>query len=109
MVFGGLLQVISEIQRYVFKQERFNAGKLHTGGLFRYARFINSTAHVLRDIGAVILTGNIYHAVPFVIPDYLLLTSICAKETVAYMRLKYKLAYTKYEQETEALFIPGIW
>ncbi len=42
-------------------------------------------------------------------PDYLLLTSICATETVAYMRAKYKEKYAAYEKAVPALFVPGLW
>jgi hypothetical protein len=109
MVLGGALQCVSETQRYLFKRDKANAGKLHTGGLFGVARFINTTGHVLRDAGAVICTGNAWLAGLFVVPDYLLMSSICATETVAYMRLKYKERYTAYEKKTPALFVPGLW
>jgi protein-S-isoprenylcysteine O-methyltransferase Ste14 len=42
-------------------------------------------------------------------PDYLLLTSICATETVAYMRAKYEEKYAAYEKAVPALFVPGLW
>jgi steroid 5-alpha reductase family enzyme len=40
-VFGSYLNTGSELQRRRFKQDPANQGKLHTGGLFRYARHIN--------------------------------------------------------------------
>ena len=109
MVAGGLLQSVSETQRYLFKRKPANAGKLHTGGLFSIARFINTTGHVMRDVGVAVFTGVPKVLAVFFVPDGLLMTSICATETVAYMRAKYRAAYTAYERKTPALFIPGVW
>lgn len=109
MVATGALQCVSETQRYLFKRKKSYAGKLHTGGLFSVARFINTTGHMLRDVGAVLCTGNKYLAGLFLLPDYLLMSSICATETVAYMRLKYKEKYAAYEKKVPALFVPGLW
>jgi len=109
MVVGGLLQCVPEVQRYLFKRKPENAGKLHTGGLFSLARFINTSGHVLRDVGATILTRT-PHLIPiFFMVDYPLMTVLCATETVAYMRAKYKAAYAAYEATTPSLFIPGVW
>ena len=109
VVLGGALQCVSEAQRYLFKRKKANAGKLHMCGLFGIARFINTTGHVLRDVGVVILTANTWLAGAFAVPDFLLMKSICATETVAYMRLKYKEKYASYEKKTPALFVPGLW
>ena len=59
--------------------------------------------------GAGILTGEPKFIVPFIVVDYPLMASLCAKETVAYMRTKYKAAYAAYEKSVPSLFIPGIW
>ena len=109
MVVAGLLQTVPSVQLYLFKRQPANAGKLFTKGLFGVARFISTTGHVLRYIGAVILTGEPKFIVPFIVVDYPLMASLCAKETVAYMRTKYKAAYAAYERKVPALFIPGIW
>jgi hypothetical protein len=56
-ILGGLLQNGSELQRYFFKRDPRNSGKVHTGGLFSVARFINHTGHVLHDLGNFMFGG----------------------------------------------------
>ena len=79
------------------------------GILPRKVRTTAEAAERVRSDGAVILTGEPKFIVPFIVVDYPLMASLCAKETVAYMRTKYKAAYAAYESNVPALFIPGIW
>lgn len=64
-------------QRYLFKTQPANKEKLHTGGLFAYARFINHTGHVLYDVANALLSRSVLHVFPPLIPaDIQLCTEI---------------------------------
>lgn len=54
-VFAGILQQGSELQRFVFRRDPANRGKLFRGGLFAYAQFINHTGHILGDLANALL------------------------------------------------------
>ena len=58
MFLAGILQHGSELQRWRFKLDPQNKGKIHTGGLFSFARGINHTGHMLRDLAHVMLSPN---------------------------------------------------
>lgn len=110
MILAGFLQHYSEYQRYVFKLDPKNKGHIHTNGLFKYARGINHTGHILRDFASCLFVPTISN--PFlwfyILGDYDLAFHI-VPETVQHMKNKYGKEYTKYEQSTPYLFIPGIY
>ena len=108
MIVAGILQHYSEIQRYIFKLNPNNRGKIHTDGLFSLARGINHTGHVLRDIAHVILSPNLFLIMIYLLADYDLVFEIFP-ETQVHMKTKYGDQWTKYETQTPYRFIPGIY
>jgi steroid 5-alpha reductase family enzyme len=106
MVLAGILQHGLEAQRWWFKRLPENKGMLHTGGLFRLARGINHTGHILRDFGSCLFAPNPFFFI-YVVTCYALVVRI-VPATVEHMRKKYGEAYEKYEKTTPALFIPGV-
>jgi len=54
-VAAAVLQQGSELQRYAFRRDPANRGKLFQGGLFSSAQFINHTGHVLGDLANALL------------------------------------------------------
>mmetsp|Transcript_28473 Transcript_28473/g.32752 ORF Transcript_28473/g.32752 Transcript_28473/m.32752 type:complete len:138 (+) Transcript_28473:261-674(+) len=87
MILAGIFQHVSELQRWWFKRDSKNVGKLHTLGLFAYARGINHTGHILRDVGHMLLAPNPYLMLLFVCADYDLAFKI-VPETIEHMRKK---------------------
>jgi protein-S-isoprenylcysteine O-methyltransferase Ste14 len=107
MIVAGILQHGSEIQRWFFKRDPQNKGKIHTDGLFHYARGINHTGHILRDIGHVLLSPNLC-VLLFAMADYDLSCKI-VPETQEHMKQKYGEQWEKYERQTPFIFIPGVY
>jgi protein-S-isoprenylcysteine O-methyltransferase Ste14 len=107
MVIAGVLQHGSELQRWAYKRDPKNRGKLHSGGLFSLARGFNHTGHILRDVASLMFAPNPVLLIYLVLEYDLLFQIIPA--TIAHMKIKYGEQYTKYERQTPALFIPGIW
>jgi steroid 5-alpha reductase family enzyme len=60
VIVAGIFQHFSELQRWWFKRGSKNVGKLHSSGLFAYARGINHTGHILRDIAHMLWAPNRY-------------------------------------------------
>uniref|UniRef100_A0A7S1UN63 Steroid 5-alpha reductase C-terminal domain-containing protein n=1 Tax=Grammatophora oceanica TaxID=210454 RepID=A0A7S1UN63_9STRA len=108
MILAGILQHGSELQRWLFKRDPRNMGKIHTTGLFRFARGINHTGHILRDFAHVLLVPILFFIMFYPIADYDLSCEI-APATQKHMKKKYGEQWDKYEKQTPWLFIPGIY
>ena len=113
MAFGlsqlaGVLQHGSELQRLLFKMDPKNKGKLHTTGLFGYARFINHTGHILQDL-AVAIAVRSYGVAILVLGGVFLIFFQITPETEEHMQAKYKGKYKEYCKQTPYKFIPYIW
>jgi hypothetical protein len=108
MIVAGILQHGSEVQRWFFKRDMSNKGKIHTTGLFQYARGINHTGHVMRDIAHVLLSPYLFCILIYIIADYDL-TCMIVPETRNHMKQKYGEQWTKYEKQTPFIFIPGVY
>lgn len=108
MILAGTLQHGSELQRWFFKRNPNNKGRIHTGGLFRYARGINHTGHILRDIAHCILVPNPFIVWLYPVADYDLACQI-VPQTQKHMKVKYGEQWEKYEKDTPYLFIPGVY
>lgn len=107
MVVAGILQHGAELQRWVFKSDPKNQGRLHTTGLFGYARFINHTGHILRDLSHLCMAPNLFCASIYLMADFDLACKIMP-ETVQHMKAKYGEQYEKYSKQTPWLLIPGV-
>jgi protein-S-isoprenylcysteine O-methyltransferase Ste14 len=108
LILGAILQHFAEFQRYLFKREPANLGKVHTGGLFAYARFINHVGHWLTDLCQVLLCRSaFYFIIPFAVTVKQLLD--VAPYTEDHMAKKYGAQWTNYVKKTPYKFIPGIW
>jgi steroid 5-alpha reductase family enzyme len=108
LIVGAILQHFSEFQRYLFKREPANLGKVHTGGLFSYARFINHTGHWLADFCQAILCRSAFYLIfPFAFTVKQLLD--VTPDTEDHMAKKYGAQWTNYVKKTPYKFIPGIY
>ena len=107
-VLAGLMQHGSELQRLLFKMDPSNKGKLHTTGLFGYARFINHTGHVLHDFALAIVVRSYFLGVAPLLGVLMIFFHI-TPETEAHMQTKYKEKYAAYCDRTPYKFIPYVW
>jgi steroid 5-alpha reductase family enzyme len=105
---GSFLEYYSERQRAEFKADPANRGKMFTGGLFRYARHINYTGHLLYEVGQGLFAGSIACAIGLWIFHHLdfAIRSIPLLHT--YMADRYRAQYTAYCAQTPYKLIPGI-
>ncbi|MEM1074982.1 MAG: hypothetical protein AAGI36_11025 [Pseudomonadota bacterium] len=101
---GGIVQHGSEAQHYCWKRK--NLGKLHTRGFFAWARFINHTGHMLRDVSALLFApANLFFWL-LQLPFPFTRLQIVMKEGVTHMRKKYGKGY---EKKVPSLLVPGVY
>ncbi|PSK36740.1 Delta(24(24(1)))-sterol reductase [Elsinoe australis] len=55
---GITVETLSEVQRYRFKQDRRNKGKVYQGGLFSIARHVNYTGYLMWRVGYATAGGG---------------------------------------------------
>ena len=108
MVLAGILQHGAELQRWWFKRDPSHKGQLHTSGLFRYARFVNHTGHIMRDLAVPLFVPNTGFWVFYLFGLYHLWFMI-TPETIDHMKTKYGSKYEDYAKKTPSLFLPGIF
>lgn len=110
-VLSAVLGQGAELQRFIFKRDPTNLGKLHTGGLFAYAHFINHTGFILDHVVNVLLPRSWVQLVgPF---GPIAATRVIVRDvvptTVMHMQKKYGSAYAAYQRATPWLYVPGIY
>lgn len=106
-VIAGLRQHGSEARRYFWKWA--NLGRLYNGGLFRYARFINHTGHLLRDVCALLFgPANLFF---WYCNFSFLLTRLqkVMREGVVHLWSQYGDSYVEYERRVPWLLIPRVY
>lgn len=106
-IIGSWLNTGSELQRKAFKEDPHNAGKLYTGGLFRYARHINYFGDMLWVTAWAIVTRNAWSAVvPVVLTAGFVFAFIPSLNK--YLRSRYGQQFEEWAKSTKAL-IPFIY
>ena len=106
-VIGSFMNTISEYQRYRWKKNPENNGKLYTMGLFRYSRHINYFGDVVLFIGFAMFTGSVY---PFIIPAAMIVLYVVVNIPLleTYLHERYSNEFDKYAKSTKK-FIPFIY
>lgn len=106
-VLGFLFHTVSELQRHHFKRRPENAGKLYTGGLFRYAMHINYLGDILWVSSYAIVTRNSYAVV---IPVFLVMLFIFSQipDLDKHLASHYGEQFEAYRKRTRRL-IPFVW
>ena len=106
-VFGIVVETYADEQREAFKSDPRNAGKVFTGGLFRYARHINYLGYISWRGGLGMVSGPpytlafaLFHAIDFYFRAIPLLQM--------HMHRKYGKAWEGYTQSTKSVLIPGV-
>ncbi len=106
-VLGSCLNTGSEYMRHVWKMRPENAGKLYTGGLFRYVRHINYFGDITLFTGFALVAGRL----PALIIPALMVIFFAAFNVPAldkYLAERYGQAFDDYARETKRL-IPYIY
>jgi protein-S-isoprenylcysteine O-methyltransferase Ste14 len=106
-VIGSILNTVSEYQRYRWKKNPRNKGKLYTGGLFRYSRHINYFGDVVLFTGFAMLTGSVY---PFIVPAAMIVLYVVVNIPLleSYLHERYSNEFDQYAKSTKK-FIPFIY
>lgn len=101
--FGSFIHTFSEYQRWRFKADKSNKGKLYTDGLFASCRNPNFLGDILLFEGWYLLSNNNYNQlIPIFIAYNFVYKLIPDKEK--YLKSKYGKEWIEYEKNTKSLF-----
>jgi protein-S-isoprenylcysteine O-methyltransferase Ste14 len=104
---GSYLNSASEYFRYSWKQKRENAGRIYTGGLFKYARHINYFGDTVLFTGMAMVAHQIQLLIiPVSMAFIFVVILIPLKEN--YLKEKYGNEYLSYAASTKKI-IPLIF
>ena len=106
---GILTELISEVQRKLFKNDPANKGKNYSGGLFSLARHINYGGYTLWRTGMALTSGNywlaalqfVWHTYDFSYRAVPVLTQHCSE--------KYGDGWKKFERDVPHILFPFLW
>jgi len=106
-VLGCYLNTGSELQRYMFKLDPSNKGKIYTKGLFGLSMHINFFGDVVWVLAYALIA---MHGAGFALPIMLLCMFMFfnVPKLDGYLRARYGQAFMDYEAKTKRL-IPFIW
>lgn len=104
---GCILNSGSEIFRNRWKNKPENAGKIYTGGFFRYSRHINYFGDILWVTAYALITRNWYAiSIPFLL--FFFFAFYNAPKLDSYLKHKYGKGYDEYAKRTKML-VPFIF
>lgn len=106
-LLGSYLNTASELQRFIWKKDPKNKGKLYTINLFSYSMHINYFGDLLWVLGYAILTRNIYSFI-IVVLLFLFFAFFNIPKLDKYLAEKYKNQFVEYQNKTKK-FIPFIY
>ncbi|KAF2153437.1 hypothetical protein K461DRAFT_224906 [Myriangium duriaei CBS 260.36] len=105
---GIVVESLSETQRYLFKKDPKNKGKVYTGGLFSVARHINFTGYVTWRIGYGIAAGG-YAWGLFNFAMVLVGFWRAIPPLNHYCEERYGEQWQQYKRQTPYKMLPGVW
>lgn len=109
IVFAGglLINIISELQLFLWKRKAENKNKLYRGGLFRLSRHINYFGDVIMFTGFAMLTRHVW---VYILPLTLVLayTFVNIPLLDAHLREKYGDEFEEYSHHSKKL-IPFVY
>lgn len=107
LLAGSIVHTASEWQRHRWKGRPENAGRLYTGGLFRYARHINYFGDEILFTGWTLITGQMeLLIIPIMMAFGFLFVNIPALDR--YLEERYSDDFRGYARRTKR-FIPYIY
>lgn len=105
---GMLIECTAETQRYLFKKDPKNKGKVYTGGLFGVARHINYMGFLLWKTGyAVAAGGYTWGLVNAAMLGYNF--TRCIPPLAHYCQERYGEQWEQYTRQTPYKMCPGIY
>jgi steroid 5-alpha reductase family enzyme len=106
-ILGSYLNTVSEYQRKKFKENKENAGKLYTEGLFKYAQHINYFGDFVWILGFALMTRNAW---ALIMPIFCFIGFLVFNIPMLdnYLKEKYGAEYLAWNQKTKK-FIPYIY
>jgi protein-S-isoprenylcysteine O-methyltransferase Ste14 len=106
-LFGSCINTMSDYQRFSWKKNKENKGRLYTSGLFKYSMHINYFGDAIAYFGLALITQNI---VSFCIAMGLVIYFIAFEipRLDCHLSNKYKHDFTEYARATKR-FIPFIY
>jgi steroid 5-alpha reductase family enzyme len=104
---GTAVNIISEHQRYVFKAEARNAGKLFAKGLWRLARHINYGGEILSFVGMAMVCGTWNLWIPLCMGLGMCLFSV--PELDHYLAVRYGPQWDRYVRQVRWNVAPYVW
>ncbi|PNS16517.1 hypothetical protein CAC42_251 [Sphaceloma murrayae] len=107
-VTGMVTETLSEGQRYRFKQDRANKGKVFQGGLFSVARHINYTGYLMWRVGYAMAGGGYAWGLANV-AFYLFNFSRAIPPLNHYCEERYGEQWEQYKRNTPYKMIPFIY
>lgn len=104
---GSIVNSLSDYQRYKWKQQPGNQGKIYTDGLFKYAMHINFFGDSLMFAGFATVTQNAMSFIPvlFIILNFIL---VQIPQLDDHLKIKYGQEFEAYARKTKK-FIPFIY
>ncbi|KAF4555116.1 Delta(14)-sterol reductase-like protein 1 [Elsinoe fawcettii] len=107
-VAGMAIETLSEVQRYRFKQDSRNKGKVYQGGLFGVARHVNYTGYLLWRVGYATVGGGFAWGLANV-AFYLFNFSRAIPPLNHYCEERYGEQWQQYKRKTPYKMIPYIY
>ncbi|KAK4501253.1 hypothetical protein PRZ48_007060 [Zasmidium cellare] len=106
---GLVIEWLSEQQRYAFKEDPANKGKVYTGGLFGLSRHINYLGYSLWRTGYGLAAGGWFWAGTLFALTTLQFTQTIIPVHQHYMEERYGEQFEEYKKATPYKYIPWIY
>ncbi|WPH03838.1 Hypothetical protein R9X50_00672100 [Acrodontium crateriforme] len=106
---GITLELLSEVQRAVFKKDPKNKGKVYEGGLFGLSRHINYFGYTMWRTGYALACGGWIWGATVAALFTFDFTQRAIPLLQSYLEERYAEKYSHYEQAVPYKFIPLLW
>jgi len=106
-LFGSCINTLADYQRFSWKKQKENKGRLYTVGLFRYSMHINYFGDSLAYLGLALITHTI-GCLAIAIGMVLYFMAFEIPRLDDHLHKKYNYEFTKYSKGTKK-FIPFIY
>ncbi|KAK6505493.1 hypothetical protein TWF481_007390 [Arthrobotrys musiformis] len=108
-IAGVSTELISEVQRYVYKSNPRNKGKIYTGGLWGVVRNVNYACNILFAFGYATAAGGVVYGCAYAGIYVLNFVYNAVPGIEEYMRGKYGAQWEGVERRVKWRLCPGIY
>ncbi len=106
-IAGSCINMLADSQRYIWKKDTGNQGRLYTSGLFRYSMHINYFGDAIAYLGLAIITQNTI-CIGISMGMFVYFVTYEIPRLDRHLSRKYKDEFGKYSRVTKK-FIPFIY